>query len=281
MDIEQLTKSQIVLLTLLVSFMTSIATGIVTVTLMQQAPPTVVQSVSRIIKQTVGQVATTTPRTAQPAAVAVTQVKTVVVRDSDTIAQAVARAGRSVVRLYSRDADDPRFLGLGVIVDASGVVIADEWSVGENADATVKRADGSLARGFVRSRDKDHGIVYLAQATSSGVASPGDPAALSTADAKLGDMVVALGGASINRIRPGFATAILSAKDTGSVAVVETDIPRSMILPGTPLIDATGNVVGISTGVSRAVSDGSFIPVSAFDSPLSQGTIKPTTTLVK
>ena len=35
MDLEKLNKSQIVLLTLLVSFVTSIATGIVTVALMQ------------------------------------------------------------------------------------------------------------------------------------------------------------------------------------------------------------------------------------------------------
>src|SRR4029077_18213268 len=53
MDIEKLTKSQIVLLTLLVSFVTSIATGIVTVSLMDQAPPAIAQSVSRIVEHTV------------------------------------------------------------------------------------------------------------------------------------------------------------------------------------------------------------------------------------
>src|SRR3989344_9685665 len=53
MNMEELTKSQIVLLTLLVSFVTSIATGIVTVALIDQAPAGVTQTVSHIIRETV------------------------------------------------------------------------------------------------------------------------------------------------------------------------------------------------------------------------------------
>src|SRR6185295_1104483 len=63
MDIEKLTKSQIVLLTLLVSFVTSIATGIVTVSLMDQAPPAIAQTVNRVIEHTIETVvASSTPR---------------------------------------------------------------------------------------------------------------------------------------------------------------------------------------------------------------------------
>ena len=53
MDVKELNKSQLILLAILLSFITSIATGIVTVTLMQQAPASVTAPITRIIKQTV------------------------------------------------------------------------------------------------------------------------------------------------------------------------------------------------------------------------------------
>ncbi|MBM3261704.1 trypsin-like peptidase domain-containing protein [Candidatus Kaiserbacteria bacterium] len=268
MDIEDLTKSQIILLTLLVSFMTSIATGIVTVSLMQQAPPTVVQSVNRIIRQTVGQVASTTARITQPAAsAAATEVKTVIVRDSDTISQAVAIASRSVVRVYAHDAASPRFLGIGIIADSSGLVITDESAIGEYANVDVKRADGSLTRAFVTGRDTAHGVAYLTQATSTTPVVLGEPALFAKTSVKLGDMIVVISGVTVDHIRAGFATTLLSSADTGTVAVVETDIPKSGVLPGTPLIDATGNMIGISTGISRAVSEGSFLPIGMIKIP--------------
>ena len=53
MDIEKLSKAQLVMLALLVSFMTSMSTGIVTVALMQQAPPSITQSVSKVVERTI------------------------------------------------------------------------------------------------------------------------------------------------------------------------------------------------------------------------------------
>jgi hypothetical protein len=53
MDIKDLNKSQLILLAVLLSFITSIATGITTVTLMQQAPSSVTVPVTRIVRETV------------------------------------------------------------------------------------------------------------------------------------------------------------------------------------------------------------------------------------
>lgn len=53
MDIKDLNKSQLILLAILLSFVTSIATGITTVTLMQQAPSSITVPVTRIIRETV------------------------------------------------------------------------------------------------------------------------------------------------------------------------------------------------------------------------------------
>jgi len=53
MDIKDLNKSQLILLAILLSFVISIATGITTVTLMQQAPTSVTAPVTRIVRETV------------------------------------------------------------------------------------------------------------------------------------------------------------------------------------------------------------------------------------
>lgn len=56
MDIKDLNKSQLILLAILLSFVTSIATGITTVTLMDQAPSSVTVPINRIIRETVEKV---------------------------------------------------------------------------------------------------------------------------------------------------------------------------------------------------------------------------------
>ena len=53
MDIKELNKSQLILLAILLSFVTSIATGITTVTLMDQEPTSVTVPINRIVRQTV------------------------------------------------------------------------------------------------------------------------------------------------------------------------------------------------------------------------------------
>ena len=50
---ESLTKTQIVLLVLLVSFVTSLATGIVTVTLVNQAPQPVTHTINKVVEKLV------------------------------------------------------------------------------------------------------------------------------------------------------------------------------------------------------------------------------------
>ena len=53
MDIKDLNRSQLILLALLLSFVTSLATGITTVTLMQQAPDSVTIPITKVVRQTV------------------------------------------------------------------------------------------------------------------------------------------------------------------------------------------------------------------------------------
>jgi hypothetical protein len=61
MDIEDLSKTQLLLLTILVNFVVAIATGVLTVSLLDQAPTTVTQTVNRIVDHTIETVTTQVP----------------------------------------------------------------------------------------------------------------------------------------------------------------------------------------------------------------------------
>jgi hypothetical protein len=58
MDIKELDKKQLILLTLLITFVVSIGTGIVTVSLMNQMPKSVPQTINNVIQRTIEKVTT-------------------------------------------------------------------------------------------------------------------------------------------------------------------------------------------------------------------------------
>ena len=94
MDIEHLTKTQIVLLVLLVSFVTSMATGIVTVSLMDQAPEGVTYTINRFIEQS-AEAVTGVVTQQQPEAPETT------VSSTKTVADVVKEVEPSLVRIYT------------------------------------------------------------------------------------------------------------------------------------------------------------------------------------
>jgi S1-C subfamily serine protease len=258
MDIEQLTKSQIVLLTLLVSFVTSIATGIVTISLVDQGPPAIAQTVNRVIERTIQAAAP------QSAAVAVTQEKTVIVNESDLIAQAITQVSPSVVRVYAPGtATSSTFLSLGVVLSSIGYIATDESAIGDATDLSVALPNGTTVSAHVAARDDASGIAYVAAATSSGAqAVAWSPVKLSTQPPILGGNTVTLSGETVARVGNGLISSIAKG-DPGTPTVIDTAIPGSAVMKGSPLISTDGTVLGLSTGLSRAVSPSAFVSAAA------------------
>lgn len=265
MDIEELSKSQVVLLTLLVSFITSIATGIVTVSLMSKASPSITETVNRVITNTIEK----TLPSSQTAATVVTQEKTVMVSQSDLIAGAVQKASPSVVRLYSHASDTPVFWGLGVVLSTTGVIVTDSAALGDAADATIHTSTGTSIRVFVVSRDKTNGLAYLQVATSTDAKTlllTSTPATITKATPVLGATVIALAGKTSTRIGSGLITSITPIID-GGADILDTSISSEVTMFGSPLYDTNGNLLGISTGAARDSSETSFISSSAISIP--------------
>lgn len=258
MDMEELSKSQIVLLTLLVSFVTSIATGIVTVSLMDQAPPMIAQTVNRVIERTVEKVV---PSAEGQAAAVVTTEKTIIVKESELIAKAVEAMRPSLVRIYA-SSSQPAFLGLGIILDGSGRVATDGSTIGETTKLGVSLADGSSIEASLISRDKGSGIAILQLSTTTpeGKSVQFSPAVLAVGTPTLGETVVALSGKAIPRIADGLVTALVPRDEGG--AVIDSNVSEDLIMAGSPLIDTDGGLVGISTAISRESSPSAFMPSS-------------------
>lgn len=263
MSIEELTQSQIVLLTLLVSFVTSIATGIVTITLMEQAPPAITQTVNRIVERTIEKVV---PQEGQVAAATnVVTEKTVVVHESDRISDAVQKAMPITVRLFGQGKNAEGyavelFLGLGVVASADGLVFADASMMSDDALVTVLRSDGLKVTAHVVGRDKKSGIVRLQAATSTEEKVDGadvqkvvtwTPAVFVKSAANLGETVITLAGRSSLRVANGIVTAL-----GGDAGLIETSISSDSYGVGSPLVTINGEVLGIATAASRTTAGG-------------------------
>ena len=133
MDIEKLTKSQIILLTLFVSFVTSIATGIVTVALFEQVPENVTHTIDRVIERTVERAVSAENLGEQSANALVTEkITTVVVQEDDVISDTIAKESARVVRIFSifeeqsEDASttvERAFEGLGALIGKGGIIL--------------------------------------------------------------------------------------------------------------------------------------------------------------
>lgn len=254
MDLEHLTKHQIVLLTLLVSFVTSIATGIVTVSLVNQAPPEVQRTINQIVERTVETVQAPLP--AQPAAVASVE-KTIVVKDDDLAAQSIAAAQKAIIRIVAKH-DPNTLLARGIMVGA-GVAVTDAAAlVGVNPQQfEAILHSGERVPVVVRGGVSPVAVLDVA-GTSTGYA----PALLADmSKVKLGQSVIRIGGSGADTVGTGVIAALAHE------GVIQASVLSAT--PGSVLITFFGEVVGIMTGASASVGADVYSIPSIVQSPSS------------
>ena len=292
---EELTKQQIVLVTLLVSFVTSIGTGIVTVALMDQAPPGVTQTINRVVERTIEKVV---PGPTQQAAVITKE--TVVVKEDDLVVQAIDKNSKSIVSiikvLVEGETAKEIFVGNGLVVSKDGLIASDasilEPLLDDNQNPIKQTLKAVLSDGTVLSvanvsGDTTSGIVLLKPTlddkTKKAVFIPASLAeALSL---KLGQTVIALGGEKVsvavgivsNISHAGIASsqdAVATSTDAVSASkplIIKTDISAPGKTLGAILVNLSGDVVGIRA-IIAGNSDTSFISSSIISSAIKLAT---------
>lgn len=242
MNLEELTKHQIILLTLLVSFVTSIATGIVTVSLMDQAPPGVTKVVNQIVEHTVEKIVPST----QGASVATTE-KTVVVKDDDLAARSIATVQQGMVRITTPGSD--LLVARGVIIDAKGLALTDKSAL---LDSGAKEFEAILATGVrvpavlkQTASTSPLAVLELSLGTTTGwVAAP----LANQAKLMLGQSVIRIGGKGADTVGSGVVATLPNKENPGSIAASVVSAT-----PGSVLMTIFGEVIGVSTGSSAAL----------------------------
>ena len=247
MNVEDLTKSQLLLLMVLVNFVVSIATGVLTVSLLDQAPTTVTQTVNKIVDHTIDTVSTPIqiigPKQATtPAAPSTEQLLTAAVS---------AEAARSVL-IYKGATTTPA-IAFGVYLPKSRA-IATATVKGLPTEATIGFADGSSAAASI-SKGNDDVTIY---GFSDNAKLPDAPAAglPKVSSLKAGQTVVALTKDS------DAITGIISRVDELGIHSSLNSVPV-----GAGVVDLSGSVIGIGSALS-----GTFISADAIAELLSGAT---------
>lgn len=149
MDIKELNKTQLILLAVLLSFVTSIATGITTVTLMQQAPASFTAPINRVVQQTIEKIQQVEGKTI---------VQTVIVKEEDLVVDAIAK-NRSAVFSVSKEIQDLEgktveiLAGHGFAVSTDGIIVVDGNQFPDKGVYYVKNDSGKFKADFL-STDK-------------------------------------------------------------------------------------------------------------------------------
>jgi S1-C subfamily serine protease len=147
MDIKDLNKSQLILLAILLSFVTSIATGITTVTLMQQAPTSFTAPINRVVRQTVEKIEQVEGKT-------VTQ--TVVIKEEDLVVDAIAKNKSSIFTVSKEALDEDGKtievnIGKGFVVASDGTIVVDGFLAQDKGVYYIKNDSGKFKADFVAS----------------------------------------------------------------------------------------------------------------------------------
>jgi len=246
MDVKELNKSQLILLAILLSFITSIATGIVTVTLMQQAPDSVTVPINRVVRETVEKIV--------PGAVT-NNTQTVVVKEEDLVVDAIAKNQPSVFSVTKESFDITGAnvevsAGRGLVISNDGIVAVDATLVPDKEVYYVKNDSGKFKADFISTDKAGFSFLKIGDAVDGKsklvftVPSFGDITKM-----KAGQKIIILGDEISSFIFDGSADMKINVTKTSAGGLV---------------LDLDGDVLGLAS-----MSDvNSFIPISTITSAL-------------
>lgn len=258
---EHLTKAQIVLLTLFVSFVASMATGIVVVTLMGQAPDPVNQTITNVVERTIEKITPTFVD--KPGA-------TVVVKDEDLVVDAIDRNAKSVIAFKTTIGEGGILpAGVGTIVSSDGLVITDRWNLGLGTLYTTINGVQYTLEVVYNNKADSLGIGRLVPVSATSTPAFSAVTLGNVNALKLGQTSIVIGGRDGKTISTGLITSLdmrtIVDKETKAETKVLDNIAISTRFSatsnGAPIINLNGEVIGFLS-IDEAVGSQSGVPAN-------------------
>lgn len=224
---EELSKSQLILLTILVNFVTSVATGILTVSLLDEAPPIVTQTVNRVVEHTIERVT----QQVAPAAAALAPAPS----NQDLVTAALGISASREVAIYAAQTGTSTLaVSIGTYLSKSRTVVTAAQDALPK-EALIEFADGSYVLASLAHTGS--GIVVYGFADNAVLPKISSPILMTANNLKLGQTALAIS-------TDGSATTGIVARvsDKG----VHTTLPDIGV--GSAAVDLSGNLIGISAG---------------------------------
>jgi len=227
MDIEDLSKSQLILLTILVNFVTSVATGILTVSLLDKAPPFVTQTVNRVVEHTIE----TVTQQAAPATASLAPAPS----NQELVTAALGLNASRVVAIYSaKTGTSTPAVSIGTYLPKSRAVATAALEVSPK-EALMEFPDGTIIPASLA--HAGNGIAIYGFADDAAIPKMTSPVLVAAKDLKLGQTALAISA-------EGFAATGIVARVSGKG--IYTTLPDMGV--GSAAVDLSGNLIGINAG---------------------------------
>lgn len=299
---NNLTKTQMVLLVLLTSFVASLTTGIIVTALFNQTPPPITNTISKVIQKTIYGIKENAATTTSNQYVIITQedlIIKIIKRVNPSVVSVVATKDLPVIEQFFvnpfegdlkglippellPDVKIPQFRQKGTekkqISSGSGFLISNDGLIATNrhvvedkeAEYSVIMNNGKRLPAHVLSRDKFQDIAIL---KIDGGNYPFIPLGNSD-NIKVGQTAIAIGNAlgefqntvSVGVISGLKRTITASGAISGPEklqALIQTDAAINLGNSGGPLLDLQGRAIGINTAIAAGAENIGFtLPIN-------------------
>jgi S1-C subfamily serine protease len=248
---DHLSKQQLILLALLVSFVTSLATGIVTVSLMDQSPEGVGHTILQVVERTIEKAGATGTTTV---VANVSEVKL------NSVENAIITASKSLVKIKAKDSH--LIAGSGIILSKKGIVLADKAVLAQLPDYEVVLSDGTKMPATIVQAQVHGNLVFLAPSANASRLS--QFAFSPSTNPTLGQEVFSLSGTTTQVLGQGILTKLPG--DDSSTGLVTASIPGSKLSSVSPLFNIKGELIGVHmAGLPSDSSGSSFYSVKGLE----------------